>query len=125
MLLTEKQTDKRIEWFIKTYKDDCAVTLDGKLDIPIIYSEDPDKTELEHAEMWRKELKKLMWRSYNQEYIHRGWRKDTLWEAQFQALRLYNWPIFKHITEKENATNKHSTSRQKVLWNLFRRIRKK
>lgn len=60
MILTEKQTDKRIKWFIKTYKDDCSVTLDGKLDIPIIYSEDPDKAELEHAKMWRKELKKIM-----------------------------------------------------------------
>lgn len=103
MLLTEKQTDKRIEWFIKTYKDDCAVTPEGKLDIPIIYSEDPDKTEEEHAEMWRKKLRELMWRKYNNRYVHKGWREDTLWEAQFQALRLYNWPIFKSIKEKDET----------------------
>lgn len=118
MLLTDNQINKWIEWFMETYKDSCAVTPEWKMDIPIIYSEDPDKTEEEHAEMWRNELRKLMGESYDKGYVHRGWRKDTLWEAQFQALWLYNWPIFKSITEKENETNTNWTTWLKKIWDL-------
>lgn len=125
MLLTDRQTDEWVRWFIKKYEPHCTRTTDGRLSIPIIYSEDPEKTEKEHADMWLKEIKKLMWRNANKEYTHRGWRTETYAQCQFSALWLYNWPIFKHISEKEDATNKNSAPRQKVLWNLFRGIRKK
>ena len=118
MLLNDRQINEWINWFMEIYKNDCAVTSEWKMDIPIIYSEDPNKTEEEHIKMWRGKLKELMWKKYNQEYIHRGWRKDTLWEAQFNALRLFNGPIFKSITEKENETNGHWTTWLKEVWNV-------
>lgn len=118
MLLTDKQLSSWMDWFIEKYEPHCCRTLDWRLDIPIIYSEDPNKTETEHAEMWRNKLRELMWKSYDKGYVHRGWRKDTLWEAQFQSLRLYNWPIFKSIKEKENETNKHWTTWLKEIWDI-------
>ena len=60
MLLTEKQTDQWIKWFIENYKDYCEVLPDGRLGIPVIYSEDPEKTEKEHADKWLAKIKELM-----------------------------------------------------------------
>ena len=60
MLLTDKQAKEWIDWFMGMYKDDCTVRLDGKLDIPIIYSENPDETVKQHAEMWLNKIKELM-----------------------------------------------------------------
>ena len=60
MILTDKQLDKWIKWFMETYEKDCTKDENGKWSIPIIYSENPWKTELEHREMRRKKLKKLM-----------------------------------------------------------------
>jgi hypothetical protein len=81
-------------------------------------------------ELRRGRLKKLMWkRNYNMPYIHRGWRKDTLWEAQFQALWLYNWPIFKSnkdrykwnlakLYSQTKETMKHMIARLKEILGL-------
>lgn len=60
MLLTDKQTAEWIDWFMATYKDDCTVRPDGRLDIPIIYSDNPEETEKQHAEMWLNKIKELM-----------------------------------------------------------------
>ena len=103
MLLTDKQTAEWIDWFMATYKDDCTVRPDGRLDIPIIYSDNPEETEKQHAEMWLNKIKELMWRNANKKYTHRGGRTETYAEAQFNSLWLYNGPIFKHISEKNNA----------------------
>lgn len=108
MLMNERQTELRIRWFVEMYRDYCTVEEDWRLSIPIIYSEDPEKTEKEHREMWMKEIKHLMWRKANSLYTHRGWRTETYAEAQFNALRLYNWPIFKSITNKECSTKHYS-----------------
>lgn len=99
------------------YKDDCTVRLDGKLDIPIIYSENPDETERQHAEMRLNKIKELMWRNANKKYTHRGGRTETYAEAQFNSLWLYNGPIFKHINEKTNAQH-NTTTWQENIWNL-------
>lgn len=105
MLLTDKQVDEWVGWFTEKYEPYCARTPDGRLDIPIIYSEDPEQTEKEHADMWLEEIKKLMWRNANKKYTHRGWRTETYAEAQFHSLWLYNGPIFKHISEKDETEN--------------------
>ena len=99
MLLTEKQTDEWVKWFIETYSKYCTKDEQWRLSIPVIYSTNPERTEKEHMELWRNQLKKIMWRNYNSEYIHKGWLKDTLWEAQLKALWLYNWPTFKSSIE--------------------------
>lgn len=96
MLLTDKQLDEWVIWFIETYKPYCTTEPDGRLSVPIIYSDNPEETEREHMELRRERLKKVMWkRNYNIPYTHRGWRETTLWEAQLEMLWLYNWPIFK------------------------------
>lgn len=105
MLLTDKQVGEWIGWFTEKYEPYCTRTPDGRLDIPIIYSEDPEQTEREHADMWLEEIKKLMWRDANKEYTHRGWRTETYAKVQFNSLWLYNGPIFKHISEKNEKEN--------------------
>jgi len=100
MLLTDKQVSERVKWFIETNKPYCTTEPDGRLSIPIIYSDNPRETELEHREMRRKRLKKIMWRNYNSWYVHKGWRETTLWEAQLEMLWLYNGPIFKSNKDK-------------------------
>ena len=104
MLLTDKQVEEYIEWFKETYKDYAPIEENWRMGIPVIYSEDPEKTEQEHREMWLKEIRKLMWKNANKKYTHRGGITETYAEAQFNSLWLYNWPYFKHINEKENAT---------------------
>lgn len=104
MLLTDKQAEKYVEWFKKTYKNDAPIEEDWRMGIPVIYSEDPEKTEQEHKEMWLKEIRKLMWKNADKKYTHRGGNTETYAEAQFNSLWLYHGPYFKHINEKENAT---------------------
>lgn len=101
MLLTDKQLSERMDWFIEKYEPYCCLTPEWKLDIPIIYSENPDETEKEHAEIWKNKLRELMWEEAYAPYIHRWGREDTRLWAQFSALWLYNGPIFKHINEKD------------------------
>lgn len=60
MLLTDKQLDEWVTWFIETYKPYCTTEPDGRLSIPTIYSDNPEETEREHADMWLEEIKKLM-----------------------------------------------------------------
>ena len=103
MLLTDKQAGEWARWFTEKYEPYCTRTPDGRLDIPIIYSDNPEQTEKEHADMWLEEIKKLMWRNANKKYTHRGWRTETYAEAQFNSLWLYNWPIFKSNKEKDEA----------------------
>lgn len=109
MLLTDKQTRERADWFIEKYEPYCTRTTDGRLDIPIIYSDNPEQTEKEHADMWLEEIKKLMWSDANKKYTHRGWRTETYAEAQFNSLWLYNWPIFKSNKEKDETHRNSAT----------------
>ena len=60
MLLTDEQTKKWIDWFMDMYKDDCTVRPDGRLDIPIIYSDNPEETEKQHHQMWLDKIRELM-----------------------------------------------------------------
>lgn len=60
MLLTDKQVGKWIEWFTENYEQYCDRTPDGRLDIPVIYCEDPKLEEQKHAKLWLDEIKKLM-----------------------------------------------------------------
>ena len=122
MLLNEKQTDKWIKWFIKNYKDYCEVLPDGRLWIPIIYSEDPEETEKEHKEKRMKEIKHLMWRKANSLYTHRGWRTETYAEVQFNALWLYNWPIFKSTKERKCLT-KHSFQIKELMKRMIEKAK--
>ena len=103
MLLTDKQAREWADWFTEKYEPYCTRTLDGRLDIPIIYSDNPEQTEKEHADMWLEEIKKLMWRNANKKYTHRGWRTETYAEAQFNSLWLYIGPIFKSNKEKDET----------------------
>lgn len=100
MLLTDKQIEKWIERFEETYKNDASIEEDWRMGIPVIYSDNPEETEKEHMEMWKEELRKLMWEYYDAPYVHRWWRKDTLWNVQFWMLWLYNSPYFKSNEEK-------------------------
>lgn len=122
MLLTDKQVDEWVKWFIKTYKPYCTTEPDGRLSIPTIYSDNPWETELEHREMRRKRLKKLMWRNYNNWYVHRGWRETTLWEAQLEMLWLYNGPIFKSNKDKYkwNLTKLYSQTKETMKHMIVR-----
>ena len=119
MLLTDKQTEQWIEWFTETYEEHCTRDADWRLSIPVIYSDNPEETEKEHMKLREEELRKLMKKDYDRWYTHRWGRKDTLWNAQLQALWLYNSPYFKNIKDKENETNPNTTSQQEVLWDLW------
>lgn len=102
MLLTDKQVEQWVEWFKETYKNDAPIEADGRMWIPIIYSDNPEQTEEEHKEMRKNKLRELMKKNYDKKYIHRGWREDTYWNAQFNSIWLYNGPIFKWLDEKWN-----------------------
>ena len=115
--------DEWIKWFIETYKPYCTTESDGRLSIPTIYSDNPRETELEHREMRRKRLKKLMWRKYNNWYVHRGWRETTLWEAQLQMLWLYNWPIFKSNKELKWNWHQHSFQIKGTMKRMIKRAK--
>ena len=100
MLLTDKQTEKWVEWFKETYGKYCEKDENWRLWIPTIYSDNPEETEKEHMEMWKNKIKELMWRNANKKYTHRGGRTESYADAQFNSLWLYNWPYFKHNDEK-------------------------
>lgn len=116
MLLTDRQVDRWIEWFTKNYEQYCARTPDGRLDIPVVYCDNPEEEEKKHAKLWLDEIKKLMWSNANKKYRHRGGRTETYAEAQFNSLWLYNWPIFKSNSEKDAQHN--NTTRQENLWDV-------
>lgn len=104
MLLTDKQIEEYIKWFKENYWQYCPIEKDGRLWVPIIYCDDPEKEEERHKQIWLEEIKKLMGKNANKKYVHRGWIEETYAEAQANALFLYHGPYFKHINEKENAT---------------------
>lgn len=101
MLLTDKQTEKWVEWFKETYENYCEKDENWRLWIPTIYSDNPEETEKEHMEMWKNKIKELMWRNANKKYTHRWGRTESFADAQFNSLWLYCWPYFKHNDEKE------------------------
>ena len=123
MLLTEKQTDQWIKWFIENYKDYCEVLPDGRLGIPVIYSEDPEKTEKEHADKWLVKIKELMWKNWKRKYTHRGWLTETYAEAQFRSLWLYNGPIFKSITEKICNSQKRNFQIREYMKRMIKKVK--
>jgi len=81
-----------IQWYMQRYWTLCKKRDDGKLDLPIIYSDNPKETEEKHYEERKKYLTMLIWprrsKRVGSVYVL-GW----LW--------LDYSPIFKSNEEKE------------------------
>lgn len=115
--MNDKKTMEFVQWHREMYGDTSKET--WTWEIAVVYSENPEQTEKEHMELWKKKIGELMWRDWKKKYTHRGWRTETYADAQFSSLWLYCGPIFKNIKEKENDVNKDTATWQEKLWELW------
>lgn len=100
-----------MQWYIQKYWTLCKKRDDGKLDLPIIYSDNPKETEEKHYEERKKYLIMLIWpRRSKRIYKDRWDYKQTWLDYVLGWLWLGYWPIFKSNKEKDE-TNWNSTTR--------------
>lgn len=116
MILTDKQAREFVKWHRKMYGDTSKET--WTWEIAVVYSDDPEKTEEEHKQMWMDKIKELLWKNANKKYTHRGWRTETYAEVQFNSLWLYCSPYFKSNKDR-NAINSNTITWQETIWELW------
>ena len=99
-----------IQWYMQKYWTLCEKRDDGKLDLPIIYSDNPKETQEKHYEERKKYLIMLIWpRRSKRIYKDRWSYKQTRLDYVLSWLWLGYSPIFKSNKEK-NETNWNSVA---------------
>lgn len=91
-----------MEWYMQKYGDLCKKRKDWKLDLPVIYSDNPKETEEEHYEQRKKYLIMLIGPRRSKRIYKERWNYKQTWlDYVLSWLRLGYSPVFKSNSKKD------------------------